>query len=115
MPKILMPALSPTMESGTLAKWIVNEGDKVEIGDILAEIETDKAIMELESIYEGIIDKIIVSEGSQDIKVNEVIANILNEDTPQQESSEDTSMKAEKQSAKNRSADSEDFSIYTTG
>ena len=102
MPKILMPALSPTMESGTLAKWIVNEGDKVEIGDILAEIETDKAIMELESIYEGVIDKIIVSEGSQNIKVNEVIANILNEDTPQQESSEDTSMKAEKQLAKNQ-------------
>ena len=100
MPKILMPALSPTMESGTLSKWLVSEGDKVEIGDILAEIETDKAIMELESIYEGVIDKIIVSEGSQDIKVNEVIANVLNEDTPQQESSEDTLVKAKKQLVK---------------
>ncbi len=76
MPKILMPALSPTMESGNIAKWLVKEGDKVEIGDIIAEIETDKALMELESLYEGVIDKILIQEGSTEIRVNDEIANI---------------------------------------
>ena len=68
--EILMPALSPTMEEGTLAKWLVKEGDSVSAGDILAEIETDKATMEFEAVDEGTIGKILVSEGSEGIKVN---------------------------------------------
>ena len=76
MQKILMPALSPTMESGTLSKWLVKEGDEIKIGDIIAEIETDKALMELESIYEGTVDELIATEGKTEIKVNDVIANI---------------------------------------
>ena len=76
MQKILMPALSPTMESGTLSKWLVKEGDEIKIGDIIAEIETDKALMELESIYEGTVDELIAIEGKTEIKVNDVIANI---------------------------------------
>ena len=62
---ILMPALSPTMEEGTLSKWLVKEGDKVESGDLIAEIETDKATMEVEAIEDGIIGKILVSEGQE--------------------------------------------------
>ena len=65
--EILMPALSPTMEEGTLAKWLVKEGDTVSSGDILAEIETDKATMEFEAVDEGTIEKILVSEGSEGI------------------------------------------------
>ncbi len=72
--EILMPALSPTMEEGTLAKWLVKEGDTVSAGDILAEIETDKATMEFEAVDEGTISKILVSEGSEGIKVNSPIA-----------------------------------------
>ncbi|WP_018996931.1 pyruvate dehydrogenase complex E1 component subunit beta [Hirschia maritima] len=72
--EILMPALSPTMEEGTLAKWLKSEGDKVAPGDILAEIETDKATMEVEAVDEGTIAKILVSEGSEGVKVNAVIA-----------------------------------------
>ncbi|MDB4095257.1 pyruvate dehydrogenase complex E1 component subunit beta [Amylibacter sp.] len=75
--KILMPALSPTMEEGTLAKWMVKEGDTVQSGDIIAEIETDKAIMEFEVVDEGIIGKILVSEGTQNIAVNTAIAILL--------------------------------------
>jgi len=75
--EILMPALSPTMEEGTLAKWLVKEGDSVSAGDILAEIETDKATMEFEAVDEGIIGKILVSEGSEGIKVNSPIAILL--------------------------------------
>ena len=67
---ILMPALSPTMEEGTLSKWLVKEGDKIESGDLIAEIETDKATMEVEAIEDGIIGKILVSEGQESIKVN---------------------------------------------
>ena len=63
--KILMPALSPTMEEGTLAKWMVKEGDNVQSGDIMAEIETDKATMEFEAVDEGIIGKILISEGTK--------------------------------------------------
>ena len=77
--EILMPALSPTMEEGTLAKWLVKEGDTVSPGDILAEIETDKATMEFEAVDEGTIRKILVSEGSEGIKVNSPIA-ILEDD-----------------------------------
>ena len=75
--KILMPALSPTMEEGTLAKWMVKEGDTVQSGDIIAEIETDKAIMEFEVVDEGIIGKILVSEGTENIAVNTAIAILL--------------------------------------
>ena len=76
---ILMPALSPTMEEGTLSKWLVKEGDKVESGDLIAEIETDKATMEVEAIEDGIIGKILVSEGQESIKVNSPIAILLTE------------------------------------
>ena len=68
--EILMPALSPTMEEGTLAKWLVKEGDTVSSGDIMAEIETDKATMEFEAVDEGTIGKILVQEGSEGVKVN---------------------------------------------
>ncbi|MCP4821206.1 MAG: biotin/lipoyl-binding protein, partial [Shimia sp.] len=77
--EILMPALSPTMEEGTLAKWLVKEGDTVQSGDIIAEIETDKATMEFEAVDEGTIGKILVAEGTEDVSVNTVIA-ILAED-----------------------------------
>ncbi len=76
---ILMPALSPTMEEGTLSKWLVKEGDKVISGDLIAEIETDKATMEVEAIEDGIIGKILVSEGQESIKVNSPIAILLSE------------------------------------
>ncbi|MDG3042831.1 pyruvate dehydrogenase complex E1 component subunit beta [Roseicyclus marinus] len=74
--EILMPALSPTMEEGTLAKWLVKEGDTVNAGDILAEIETDKATMEFEAVDEGVIGKILVAEGTEGVKVNTPIAII---------------------------------------
>ena len=77
--KVLMPALSPTMEEGNLAKWVKQEGDKIEIGDVIAEIETDKATMEVESVDEGTLGKIVVAEGAQGVKVNELIALILEE------------------------------------
>ena len=76
---IQMPALSPTMEEGTLAKWLVKEGDIVESGDVMAEIETDKATMEFEAVDEGIIGKILVPEGSTGVKVNEIIAILLDD------------------------------------
>ncbi|MBY6165675.1 pyruvate dehydrogenase complex dihydrolipoamide acetyltransferase [Pseudooceanicola nitratireducens] len=75
--EILMPALSPTMEEGTLAKWLVKEGDTVSSGDLLAEIETDKATMEFEAVDEGVIGKILVPEGSEGVKVNSPIAVLL--------------------------------------
>jgi len=75
--EILMPALSPTMEEGTLAKWLVKEGDEVSSGDLLAEIETDKATMEFEAVDEGIIGKILVAEGSANVAVNTPIAVLL--------------------------------------
>jgi pyruvate dehydrogenase E2 component (dihydrolipoamide acetyltransferase) len=71
---ILMPALSPTMEKGNLAKWLKKEGDKVKSGDVIAEIETDKATMEVEAVDEGTIAKIVVPEGTQDVPVNDIIA-----------------------------------------
>jgi pyruvate dehydrogenase E2 component (dihydrolipoamide acetyltransferase) len=77
---ILMPALSPTMEEGTLAKWLVKEGDEVKSGDLIAEIETDKATMEVEAVDEGVIGKILVSEGQESIKVNQPIAVLLEKD-----------------------------------
>jgi pyruvate dehydrogenase E2 component (dihydrolipoamide acetyltransferase) len=77
--QVLMPALSPTMEKGKLAKWLKKEGDKVKSGDILAEIETDKATMEVEAVDEGTIGKIMVAEGTEDVLVNTPIAVILGE------------------------------------
>ncbi|MAM25532.1 MAG: pyruvate dehydrogenase complex E1 component subunit beta [Rhodobacteraceae bacterium] len=77
--EILMPALSPTMEEGTLAKWLVKEGDTVSSGDIMAEIETDKATMEFEAVDEGTIGKILVAEGTEGVKVNTPIAVLLEE------------------------------------
>ena len=77
--EILMPALSPTMEEGTLAKWMVKEGDTVSSGDILAEIETDKATMEFEATDEGIVGKILIAEGTEGVKVNTTIAIMVDE------------------------------------
>jgi len=77
--EIKMPALSPTMEEGTLAKWLVKEGDLVKSGDLMAEIETDKATMEFEAVDEGVIGKILVAEGTDNVKVGTVIATLLEE------------------------------------
>jgi pyruvate dehydrogenase E2 component (dihydrolipoamide acetyltransferase) len=74
---ILMPALSPTMTEGTLARWLKNEGDLVRAGDIIAEIETDKATMEVEAVDEGVLGKILVPGGTAGVKVNEVIAVLV--------------------------------------
>src|ERR687886_1743647 len=76
---ILMPALSPTMEKGNLAKWLKKEGDKVKSGDVIAEIETDKATMEVEAVDEGVLAKIVVPEGTADVPVNQLIALIAGE------------------------------------
>src|SRR5436189_2571052 len=77
--ELKMPALSPTMEEGTLAKWLVKEGDSVKSGDILAEIETDKATMEFEAVDEGTIAKIVVPDGTDGVKVGAVIAVMAGE------------------------------------
>ena len=77
--QILMPALSPTMEKGNLAKWLKKEGDTVKTGDVIAEIETDKATMEVEAIDDGTLGKILVPEGTSDVAVNTPIAMILAE------------------------------------
>ena len=74
---ILMPALSPTMEEGKLAKWLVKEGQQVKPGDIIAEIETDKATMEVEAVDEGKVSKLLVAEGTEGVKVNTPIATLL--------------------------------------
>ena len=71
--QILMPALSPTMEEGTLAKWLVKEGDTVASGDIIAEIETDKATMEFEAVDDGIIGKLLIAEGTEAVQVLSLI------------------------------------------
>jgi pyruvate/2-oxoglutarate dehydrogenase complex dihydrolipoamide acyltransferase (E2) component len=77
--QVLMPALSPTMEEGTLAKWLVKEGDTVKSGQILAEIETDKATMEFEAVDEGVVGKILIAEGTAGVKVNTPIAVLVDE------------------------------------
>ena len=101
---ILMPALSPTMEEGTLSKWLVKEGDKVESGDLIAEIETDKATMEVEAIEDGIIGKILVSEGQESIKVNSPIAILLSEGENLSENaiSTDSNIEIKKEVQKNK-------------
>ncbi len=73
---ILMPALSPTMEKGNLAKWLKKEGDTIKSGDVIAEIETDKATMEVEAVDEGVLAKIVVPEGTTDVPVNQLIGLI---------------------------------------
>ena len=78
--ELKMPALSPTMEEGTLAKWLVKAGDVVKSGDILAEIETDKATMEFEAIDEGVIAEILIAEGAENVKVGTVIASLASDD-----------------------------------
>ena len=75
--QILMPALSPTMTDGKLAKWHKKEGDAVESGDVIAEIETDKATMEIEAVEEGVLGKILVAEDTEEVPVNQVIALLL--------------------------------------
>ena len=77
--ELKMPALSPTMEEGTLAKWLKQEGDEIAIGDIIAEIETDKATMEFEAVDEGTLGKILVAEGTEGVKVGTVIAMLAGE------------------------------------
>jgi len=76
---ILMPALSPTMEEGTLAKWHVKKGDNVKSGDVIAEIETDKATMEVEAVDEGVVEDLLVAEGTEGVKVNTPIARLSGE------------------------------------
>src|ERR1043165_8971201 len=76
---ILMPALSPTMEKGNLSRWLKKEGDKVKAGDVIAEIETDKATMEYEAIDDGVLAKIVVPEGTADVPVNQLIAVLATE------------------------------------
>src|SRR5246127_3132632 len=77
--QVLMPALSPTMTEGKIARWIKSEGEAVRAGDVLAEIETDKATMEVEAVDEGVLAKIIVPEGTTDVAVNKIIALIAGE------------------------------------
>tara|TARA_R110002020_G_scaffold316899_2_gene532388 strand:+ start:195885 stop:197291 length:1407 start_codon:yes stop_codon:yes gene_type:complete len=98
---ILMPALSPTMEEGTLSKWLKKEGDKISSGDIIAEIETDKATMEVEAVDEGVLAKILVAEGTEGVKVNAVIA-VLAEDG---EDADSVKPKSNGAGAKDESAD----------
>ena len=76
---ILMPALSPTMTEGTLARWLVSEGDSVRSGDVIAEIETDKATMEVEALDDGVMAKLVVAEGAQNVAVNALIAVLAEE------------------------------------
>ena len=81
---LLMPSLSPTMEEGKLTKWLVQEGDAISSGDIIAEIETDKAVMELEAPEDGFLSKILVPDGSEAVKVNGKIAEISSKKTEHQ-------------------------------
>src|SRR5579859_2132767 len=77
---ILMPALSPTMTEGTLSRWLKKEGEDVRAGDVIAEIETDKATMEVEAVDEGVLGKILVADGTEGVKVNEPIAILVDQD-----------------------------------
>lgn len=79
MTQILMPALSPTMEEGNLAKWLIKPGDRIEPGQVIAEIETDKATMEVEAVDEGTVTELLVAEGAQGVKVNTPIAVLQGE------------------------------------
>src|SRR6056297_2821473 len=107
--EVLMPALSPTMEEGTLAKWLVREGDTVSSGDILAEIETDKATMEFEAVDEGIVGKILISEGTEGVKVKTPIAILVEEGEDASEAEVDTSQ-SQQPVPKEKAQNSEDQS-----
>ncbi len=100
--EILMPALSPTMEEGTLSKWLKKEGDKVTSGDVIAEIETDKATMEVEAVDEGVIGKLLIDAGTEGVKVNTPIAVLIQEG----ESADDISSSAKKEEPKAEAANS---------
>ena len=100
--EILMPALSPTMEEGTLSKWLKREGDKVTSGDVIAEIETDKATMEVEAVDEGVIGKLLIDAGTEGVKVNTPIAVLIQEG----ESADDISSSAKKEEPKAEAANS---------
>ncbi len=100
--EILMPALSPTMEEGTLSKWLKKEGDKVTSGDVIAEIETDKATMEVEAVDEGVISKLLIDAGTEGVKVNTPIAVLIQEG----ESAADISSSAKKEEPKAEAANS---------
>src|SRR6516165_7779081 len=76
---ILMPALSPTMTEGTLSRWLKREGEQVRAGDVIAEIETDKATMEVEAVDEGVLGRILIQDGTEGVKVNEPIAVLVNQ------------------------------------
>ncbi|MBU0555516.1 MAG: pyruvate dehydrogenase complex E1 component subunit beta [Alphaproteobacteria bacterium] len=104
--EIKMPALSPTMEEGTLAKWLVKEGDEVKAGDIMAEIETDKATMEFEAVDEGTIEKILIAEGTDNVKVGTVIAMLSGEG--EAAAPADEAPKAEAPATPQKAAQSED-------
>ncbi|MBT8408785.1 MAG: E3 binding domain-containing protein, partial [Alphaproteobacteria bacterium] len=104
--EILMPALSPTMEEGTLAKWLVKEGDEISSGDLIAEIETDKATMEFEAVDEGIVGKILVAEGTEGVKVNTAIAVLL-EDGESADDIDSSAGSAPKQEASSNAAPAE--------
>jgi len=103
--ELKMPALSPTMEEGTLAKWFVKEGDEVASGDILAEIETDKATMEFEAVDEGVITKILVEAGTEEVAVGTVIAEMAGEDEETGPAPKETSAKASKDDAESEAED----------
>nr|WP_321444498.1 pyruvate dehydrogenase complex E1 component subunit beta [uncultured Cohaesibacter sp.] len=107
--QVLMPALSPTMEEGNLAKWLKKEGDEVAIGDVIAEIETDKATMEVEAVEEGKLGKIVVAEGTQGVKVNSLIALILEEgedESALENASDDASASSDSDSGSEESSES---------
>ncbi|MHA0319146.1 pyruvate dehydrogenase complex E1 component subunit beta [Sphingomonas melonis] len=112
--EIKMPALSPTMEEGTLAKWLVKEGDTVKSGDIMAEIETDKATMEFEAVDEGTIGKIVVAEGTDNVKVGEVIAVLLEdgESADSVATTKDDSPKADAKADEQKPADKVEDSAH---
>src|SRR5215468_12561554 len=92
---ITMPALSPTMEEGNLAKWLVKEGDTVKSGDVIAEIETDKATMEVEAVDEGTVAKIVVPAGTEGVKVNALIAVLAGEGEDASAAAKSVAAKAE--------------------
>ena len=99
--KILMPALSPTMTEGILQKWLVKVGDNVKAGDVLAEIETDKATMEVEAVDEGKITKILVNEGTEGIAINTVIA-VLDGSTNNEEKNQDKTIEENESESNNK-------------
>jgi pyruvate dehydrogenase E2 component (dihydrolipoamide acetyltransferase) len=105
--EILMPALSPTMEEGTLAKWLVKEGDTVQSGDLLAEIETDKATMEFEAVDEGVIGKLLVAEGTEGVSVNTPIAVLLEDGESADDAKVESAPKAEAQAEKTEDTEPE--------